>query len=77
MQVYFNSSEIRIYIEDALMFEPGSSELKGKKAIHLLESILSLVKDIPYPLQPLSGAFNPARSNEPSYPSGTTEVFNW
>jgi chemotaxis protein MotB len=50
VQVYYNSKEVRIYIEDAVMFENMSADIKGKEALHLLESIVELVEDIPYPL---------------------------
>ena len=50
LEVYYNSREVRIYIEDIVMFENGSAEIRGKEALHLLENILDLVEDIPYPL---------------------------
>ncbi len=50
VQVYYNSKEVRIYIEDAVMFENASAEIRGKEALHLLESIVDLIQDIPYPL---------------------------
>ena len=70
VQVYYNSKEVRIYIEDAVMFENMSAEIRGKEALHLLESIVELVEGIPYPLN-IEGYTDPrlVSSNNDDYES--------
>lgn len=50
IQVYYNSKEARVYLDSAILFEPDSAEIKGKEAQFILENVLDLVIDIPYPL---------------------------
>ena len=50
IQVYYNSKEARIYLDSAIIFEPDSAEIRGREAQFILENVLDLVIEIPYPL---------------------------
>lgn len=48
--VYHNDREIRIHIPDYVIFTPGFAKLEGDGIFDLMDDIVALVKNIPYPL---------------------------